>query len=360
MIWFRSTLLFRGLALVFLLFFFTCAEARARLWQTTTNQSFEAEFVRVEGANGIFIVKGKEYPYPLSYLSVADRLFIGRITNHQNPATAVTPLPPPHLASAPHITAVGGTGLQLAGQPLKPGGEAVIDLPVTNPDELRELQKTYGKPSAQARVLMAVPNDFDPAKKSYPLFIVSTSADGAASNIGVAHQYVPAALRNGYVLLAVDGQFGKPAQGDSIDFRWALVSAALDAIAQEWPPAGHWQVATGGISGGAGYASHQALKLAEEGKTVAGIFLAVSSWNPTRFPDELQKVAAIMREVPIFLSVGENDQIVTKAVAKRSHEALVKEGFKEVRFEHFAGGHELNLPQFQKALAWFEEENADK
>jgi hypothetical protein len=43
-------------------------------------EHFEAEFVRVEGANGIFIVKEKEYPYPLS---VPDRLLVGRSVNQR-------------------------------------------------------------------------------------------------------------------------------------------------------------------------------------------------------------------------------------------------------------------------------------
>ena len=37
------------------------AGASARTWMTVTGQHFEPEFVRVEGANGIFIVKGKDY-----------------------------------------------------------------------------------------------------------------------------------------------------------------------------------------------------------------------------------------------------------------------------------------------------------
>jgi hypothetical protein len=63
--------------------------AFARTWTTVTGQHFDAEFVRQEGANGIFNVKGKDYPYPLNQLSVADRLFIGRAVNQlYKPASA--------------------------------------------------------------------------------------------------------------------------------------------------------------------------------------------------------------------------------------------------------------------------------
>jgi len=52
--------------------------ASARTWTTPTGQHFDVEFVRQEGTDGIFNVKGKDYPYPLNQLSVADRLFVGR------------------------------------------------------------------------------------------------------------------------------------------------------------------------------------------------------------------------------------------------------------------------------------------
>ena len=75
-------------AIVFLLLALTRVELPARLWTTVTGQTFEAEFMRVEGANGIFQVREKEYPYPLNRLSVADRLFIGKTVNQQSAATA--------------------------------------------------------------------------------------------------------------------------------------------------------------------------------------------------------------------------------------------------------------------------------
>lgn len=349
-------------ALVFLLLMVTRVELPARLWTTVTGQTFEAEFIRVEGTNGIFQVKEKEYPYPLNRLSVADRLLIGKTVNQPSAATAS---PPPALSlttTAPiEKPAAAPAEIQLAGQPLKPGGAVEITLPLIDPAQLRAAQKAYRKPSAQAHLLIALPNDFDPAHKSWPLLLVSATADGAASCIGSAYQYVTDALEKGFVVLAVDGEFGKPSGDDSTDFRWALVSAALDAIGKQWPAARSWPIATGGVSGGGGYASHQALKLAQKRADLLGIFLSVSGWNPTKFPDDFKRVPiSILRDVPIFMSAGDEDKIATKEITDESHEAMVKKGFKKVRHEHFAGGHQLNHPHLQAALAWFLEEHGKR
>lgn len=332
-------------------------ELSARVWTTVTGQTFEAEFVRVEGANGIFIVKEKEYPYPLNRLSVADRLLIGKTLNQQSSPVA-TPPPPVSLTTPAPVKKPVAVEIQLAGQALKPGDSVEIDIPITDPAGLLEVKKTYGKPSEKARLLIAVPNDFDPVQKSYPLLIVSATADGAASSIGTAHQYVEDAVGKGFVLVAVDGEFGKPSHDDSTDFRWALVSASLDALNKEWPKSKNWPVATGGVSGGGGYASHQGLKLAQKRADLIGIFLSVSAWNPTSFRDELKRTpASALHNAPIFMSAGDEDKIATKERTDESHDAIMKEGFKRVRYEHFAGGHQLNHPHLQAALDWFLEQH---
>ncbi len=337
------------------------ATAAARTWDTITNEHFEAEFVRVDGANGVFQVKGKEYPYPLNRLSAADRLFIGRIAQQQ--ATAPSPATPETIAtpedssavtpetSAPAAEAKAST--QFAGQPLKPGGSVELDIPVLDPAALRETQHAYGKPSAKARLLLAVPNDFDPAKP-HPLLIVSATADGNASSIGTCFQYLSDALGKGFVVIAVDGEFGKPTGGDPPSFRWALIAAARDAMEKEWPGAKKWPVATGGVSGGGGYASFAALKLLQERANVIGLLLAVSPHNPTKFAKDVRTIpVTALHNLPIFMSAGEKDEVATPAITDQSHHALVHDGFKKVRFEHFDGGHQLYKPHLQAALDWF-------
>jgi hypothetical protein len=311
--------------------------AQARTWQTVTGQSFEAEFVRVDGANGIFRVKAKDYPYPLNRLTAADRLFIGRITNHE-PAAAAVP-----VASGP--PSLGGVALKL-------GGETEVEIAVTDPAQLHTLEAAYGKPSTKARLLIAVPNDFAPAGKSYPLLLPSGSADGNGSSIAAARAFVPAALGKGFVLLAVDGEFGQPGANDSTVFRAALTAAALDAIAKEWPGAESWSIATGGVKGGGGYASDASVELAGVHRNVIGVFLQESAWSPANFLNPAdQQLPADFRQLPIFLCA--NDNVAIKPAVERAHANLLRDRFSNVRFAHFTGGEELARAQLAAALAWF-------
>ena len=94
----------------------------------------------------------------------------------------------------------------------------------------------------------------------------------------------------------------------------------------------------------------RARRLAEKHANLIGIFLAVSSWNPTKFPVDLKQLpTSLIRDLPIFLSAGENDEFETKKTTDDSHAAMVEKGFKQVRYEHFLGGHQLNHPHLQAA-----------
>jgi len=144
-----------------LVFCILAATAKARTWTTITGEHFEAEFVRVEGTNGIFNAKEKEYPYPLNRLSVADRLLIGRSINHPEQAASPSPAEPASMpansptsaATTPEQKATGS--LQFAGQPLQPGRGVELDIPIFDPADLKVVQRSYGKPSTKARMLLA-------------------------------------------------------------------------------------------------------------------------------------------------------------------------------------------------------------
>ena len=89
-----------------------------------------------------------------------------------------------------------------------------------------------------------------------------------------------------------------------------------------------------------------------------GIFLSVSKWNPTKFPEDFKRVpVSILRDLPIFMSAGDNDTIATREITDESHDAVLKKGFKKVRYEHFVGGHQLNHPHLEVALDWFLQEH---
>ncbi len=345
------------------------APAFARLWTTVTGEHFEAEFVRLEGANGIFLAKEKEYPYPLNRLSVPDRLLVGRSVSHPSeiaPPPATNPSPPSgdalaNPATTPAPAEKATRLLQFAGQPLKPGGAVELDIPILDRAGLQEVQHAYGKPSTKARMLLAVPDGFEPGSKSYPLLIVTATTDGAASSIATSSRFLGEALAQDFVVMAVDGEFGKPTVGDPPSFRWALVAAGRDALEKEWPGAKKWPVATGGTSGGGGYASYNALKLLQERADFIGLFLAVSPWNPTKFTKDVSGVpASVAHKMPIFMSAGEKDETATREITDQSRHALDHDGFKNVRYEHFDGGHQLYQPHLQAALRWFLEQKSNR
>jgi hypothetical protein len=363
---------FRIAPLVALLLGALVSSASARTWTTVTGEHFEAEFVRVEGNNGIFHVKEKDYPYPLGRLSVPDRLFIGRALNH--PEEAATPSPAPEDAAMPETTdsatapadSLGKNGtpsptqekgpgsLQFAGQPLRTGRGVELEVPIVDPVGKKEIEHAYGKASTKVQMLLAVPDGFEPGSKPYPILIVTATADGKASSIATARRFVGPALEQGFVLMAVDGEFGKPSVTDRPDYRWALAATGRDALENEWPGSKKWPVATGGTSGGGGYASFNALELVAERADFIGLFLSVSGWTPAKFMRDVKGLPiAEAHKMPIFLSAGTKDPVATPAVTDGAKHAMEHEGFENLRFEHFDGGHELYQPHLEEALTWF-------
>jgi hypothetical protein len=329
-----------------------------RRWTTTAGQAFEADFVRIEGANAVFTANGKEYRYPIGDLSVPDRLFVNRTAYSQSRSGAVVaPSAEPTTTVSP---AERPSKLQLASQDVTAGAGNEIEFAITDNAALKTVKDSYGKPSTKAKMLLVLPHDFDPMGKICPLLIVSATTDGGGSSIGSGKaNYLPDATNKGYAVMAVDGEFGKPSSdGDSTDFRWALVSSGLSAINEEWPQSKSWPIVTAGVSGGGGYASHQAMMLAQKQAPVIGLLLAVTGWDPTDFPDVLQRTPFTpIHNLPIFISAGESDTTATKEITDKMHQDVTRQGFRKVRFEHFAGGHQLYRQHLQTALDWFREEN---
>jgi hypothetical protein len=350
---------FRAIMAGLLVLVSAVSSAYARRWTTTTGQTFEADFVRIEGANAVLTVNGKEYPYPIANLSVPDRLFVNRTAYSQSrPGAVSAPSAEPTSAASPQ--AEKPSQLQLAGQTLTIGDRNEIEVPITDNPALKTVKDSYGKPSTKAKMLLVLPSDFDPVGKICPLLIVSATTDGGGSSIGSGKaNYLPDAVNNGYVLMAMDGEFGRPpSEGDSTDFRWALTSSGLSAINKEWPKSKSWPIVTAGVSGGGGYASHQAMMLIQKQAPVIGLLLAVTGWDPTDFPDVLQRTPFVpLHNLPVFISAGESDPTATKEITDKMYQDVTRQGFRKVRFEHFSGGHTLYRQHLQNALDWFREEN---
>jgi hypothetical protein len=235
---------------------------------------------------------------------------------------------------------------------LRVGGSTEVDVPLTDPAVLKQVASSYGKPSTKARMLITLPAGFQP-NAPQRLLIASSTTDGEASSINAARRFLPEGPDKGFVVIGVDGEFRKP-KDDGTDFRWAIVSGALTAIQKEWPQSKTWPIVTAGTSGGGGYASHQGIMLVDKGFPVIGMFLAVSGWNPTNFPEALRRAPrGTLHNVPIFMSAGDSDKTATPEITAKAHSDVKAEGFKKIRFEKFPGGHQLNKPHLQAALDWF-------
>jgi hypothetical protein len=324
----------------------------ARMWKSSAGRAFEADFVRMNGALVVFRTGTVESSYPFLLLSPADQQFIRdqlKASPAQASPTQAAAAPPP--SSAP---------LQFGGQPLKQNEENLVELTITDSAIRKILETSYGKKSTKAKVLIAVPPNFAPARTKYPILIVSATTDVGGSSVGAARDYLKDVLGRGFVLIAADGEFGRPdGQGDSTTFRWTLVQAALQEMQKQWPDSKTWLVATAGVSGGGGYASHQAIMLVQKKYPVIGMFLAVSGWNPTSFPEDLKRAPFnAIHHVPVFMSAGESDTIATRSITEEARDAMQRAGFKKMRYEKFPGGHELHHPHLLAALDWFIELNA--
>lgn len=304
-----------------------------------------------------FIVDGEWRTDPTSDQTVPDGeggnnslIIIGDGTPDSGPAAAPSEPPPPTPKPAAKRT------VPFSGASLTEGEAAEFELTITDRPTLQALEKAYGKPSSKIKALVAVPAGFDPAK-SYPLVIATETTDGDASSVRGARLYLDSVLAKGGILMAVDGEFGRPTDegaGDRTSFRWALNRALLAAMHEEWPASRKWPIITAGLSGGAGYASYNAIMLVDQGQPVIGIFLANSGWDPADFAAELKRApTATMRSVPVFITAGEADTLATKEITERSRDDLERERFRKVRYETFPGGHELSPALFQAAIDWF-------
>jgi len=58
-------------------------------------------------------------------------------------------------------------------------------------------------------------------------------------------------------------------------------------------------------------------------------------------------------DTPIWISSGNLDPIATPGLSDHVRISLEQTGFKRVRLERFAGGHQLKMSEVRRALQWF-------
>ena len=343
------------------------ASAAVRVWTDDLNRTWQGEFLRVDGLSAVFLVSGKEYLFPTAHLSAADKLVIFKL--RQAPTPAATPIPPPPAppnetaatpaGSAAAAPAAPGKAGSFGSVALEPGSTVETELPLTESTS-RDITKWYGSPAPATHILasLAVPPGFDPDKPQRVL-VVSVSADGQDGSIPLAKgAYTKQALAHGWVVLAADGADGKPKKGgDNIIFRLDLLKVALAELNARFPKAKtDWTFATGGFSGGCGYASHQALWLSTQGYHVGGMLLHNGGYTPNEWEHQPEMVGntSHWHQIPMFVSYGEKDTIAKVPMVLESVNTIKHGGYVKVRAEPQPTGHAPWGPHVDLALDWFD------
>ena len=312
-----------------------CSVSHGATWTDLQNRSWEGEFVRVQGAQAIFLVGGKEYPFPMASLSAGSKSAVQKALAPKAPAVA-----PAKAAS------IGETALE-AGKTVS--GELPLDA---------KWQKAFagsgGRELTAIKFAVAVPGGFDAAKPQRVLFTCASST-GDGLSIPNMNAFVKEANGKGWVVMTADSPFGKPEKDNTL-FRLHLVERLLVAVEAGFPKAKTtWTVATAGFSGGAGYASHQALALCDQGWNVGGMLLMNSGYHPLRWESVVKVAKTKAHKIPVFFSGGETDGTAKPDMVKRAASDTDRGGYKKIRTEWHGGGHSIHEAHVGMALGWFEE-----
>lgn len=243
----------------------------------------------------------------------------------------------------------------LAATGLKAGGSS--EFQVELPTELRQVAgRGQLSPVVHALVTIAVPERFDPAR-DWPVMVISaTSVPGYNSSRRLLGAYADTALTGGWILVAADPAESISVEQDDVALRYALNTAALAALALQWPGAGKASLAFGGFSGGAKCSGWLAAAFASQGRAVIGIYLAgINEDTIVSAAREFKVLDETFRRIPVFLQSGEKDEIATPGNHQSVREELKRAGFRRTRIEYFAGPHVVDPGPLRTALDWFRE-----
>jgi hypothetical protein len=240
----------------------------------------------------------------------------------------------------------------LAGQPVSGGGTVEIRFPVAK--YFQDIVAQAGNPRVETgRAVLTFPPGFDPGRP-WPILVVSSSSDTGRTSVMDVGWYSPPATAEGWVVLGSDATV-KP-RIDSTQWRLGMLAAALEAMRKDWPQSAKWPVAFAGFSGGSKRSGALGVMLAKTGSVrICGFFLG--GINEDRLGEcyRTYQPGRGFLEVPVWLSSGSGDPIATPQAHNLVKASLERVGFKRVRLEQFAGGHQLKMSEVRRALRWFRE-----
>lgn len=243
-------------------------------------------------------------------------------------------------------------GATLLGKAVPPGGSLDLQFPIDNYFQQNAAQGGNPRPTT-GRALLYFPKNFD-LGRAWPILIVTSTADLDRTSIMDAPWYHDAAMVEGWIVLATDATI-RPHE-DSIAWRLAISTAALQMIRSQWPQSARWPVAFAGFSGGAKSSGFLAAMLAgNRGFNICGMFLAGINADRVSVAYKEYHPSPDFLSTPIWLSSGLIDPIARPGAEEGVYYSLQRTGFKHVRLEKFSGGHEVDSAEVQHALHWFRE-----
>jgi len=326
--------------------------ALARTWINSEGTSIEAEFIELKDSKVGILMNGKRYDVSMDSLSKEDQAYAkGEWQRLTEKAEAET--------------------RQFMGQELKRGELVIFTFRLSEKNQrLAKRGGTgWGNSSESSnsgswnkkmleghelkdiRVLLGIPNDFDP-KRGCPIFVQWTTSD-IKSNVEGAKSYWNDCRDKGWMLVSVEGSPDAKSTWSNAVF-YAAIKEFFEQLHLKYEGSQKWPVATGGFSGGAKISQWMGAIMSElDGVDLKGYW--IGGCNDALFDFAIKDMSVsrnVYRNKKAFISSGDADDLVTDRYRER-----VEQGAKEVRLDVrskiYSGGHSINRAHFKEALDWF-------
>ena len=249
------------------------------------------------------------------------------------------------------IPAFAGTKV---GDVVTPGKKVVFTVDIKK-DSIESLQRMGFMTLTKAQVGLWVPGDFDPSRKWNVLVV---SATDNASSVDRMDGFVKAAEAvDGWIVMAADGTIRPDGKNNEVTecdtYRYAMMRAGLRALEDQWPAAKKWPVAVGGFSGGAKRSGYMSVILMWDGYSLIGMWMGGCNENTPGWAMMYNDPGESYLDVPIYLSVGNSDEIASLSDVQEVRNSMEACGFKNIRMKTYGGGHSLFWPHVAEGLQWF-------
>jgi hypothetical protein len=339
---------------------------RPRIWTSASGAEMKAKFVELSGDQVILKNRrGKPIQIPRAKLSPSDQALLDAV---YGPATTPSAFedefgrPDPGSAGPESLPAVDVQDTPSAQEPIRIGGTKIpleqkttFHIPL-DAESIKALKKADND-ATEAVIGLWLPVDFDPSTE-WNILLISAMADTSISHMD---GYLDSAKEaGGWIVIAADGPLYSPS-GDTAQRHWRMVRAGLLALDAAWPGARQWPIATGGFFDGAERSGLLSALLCKNGWSLIGMYMGGCKKDmASRGQKKYHPKRSIFRKIPVYLSVGKKDNIISLMDVNEVRLSMKSNGFKDVRMETYNGGHKPDQSQITESLQWFKEVEAKK